>query len=65
MIYMLDLLHKAFPEQTLKTMMTHMLAKLNLVTREEFDIQTKVLQATRARIETLEKYISTCHNPKE
>jgi BMFP domain-containing protein YqiC len=31
--------------------------KVNLVTREEFDAQTKVLQRTRAKLEHLEKKI--------
>lgn len=31
--------------------------KMNLVTREEFDAQTKVLQRTRAKLEQLEKQI--------
>lgn len=31
------------------------LEKMNVVTREEFDIQTRVLQRTRERIEALEK----------
>lgn len=30
------------------------LSKLDLVTREEFDVQTAVLQRTRARLEALE-----------
>jgi BMFP domain-containing protein YqiC len=33
-----------------------------LVTREEFDIQTKVLQATRAKVEALEKQLPLMHN---
>lgn len=33
-------------------------AKLNLVTRHEFDIQTKVLAATREKLEKLEQEIS-------
>jgi BMFP domain-containing protein YqiC len=30
------------------------LSKLDLVTREEFDVQTRVLERTRARLEQLE-----------
>ena len=33
------------------------LSHLNLVTREEFDVQTKVLARTRAKLEALEKQI--------
>jgi hypothetical protein len=35
-------------------MMTQGFSKLDLVTREEFDIQTQVLAKTRAKLETLE-----------
>ena len=34
------------------------LHKLNLVTREEFDVQTRVLAKTRAKLEELEKKLS-------
>ena len=34
------------------------LARMDLVTREEFDVQTKVLARTRARLEDLEKQVS-------
>jgi len=34
------------------------LAKLDLVTREEFDAQTKVLARTRQKLETLEKQVA-------
>lgn len=33
-------------------------ARLNLVTREEFDVQTKVLSRTRAKLEALEKEVA-------
>jgi len=33
------------------------LSHLNLVTREEFDVQTKVLARTRTKLEALEKQI--------
>jgi BMFP domain-containing protein YqiC len=35
-------------------MMTQGFSKLDLVTREEFDIQTQVLTKTRAKLEALE-----------
>jgi hypothetical protein len=35
------------------------LGKLDLTTREEFDVQTRVLERTRARIEQLEQRIAT------
>ena len=34
------------------------LSKLDLVTREEFDAQTKVLARTREKLEALEKQVS-------
>ncbi len=49
-------------QQELKEILSVTFAKLDLVTREEFDIQTKVLQATRARVEALEKQIKAMHN---
>ncbi len=35
------------------------LAKLDLVTREEFDVQTEVLARTREKLEALEKKLQT------
>ena len=34
------------------------LSHLNLVTREEFDVQAKVLARTRAKLEALEKQVA-------
>jgi BMFP domain-containing protein YqiC len=41
-------------EKNVKAMMTQGFSKLDLVTREEFDIQTQVLAKTRAKLEALE-----------
>jgi ubiquinone biosynthesis accessory factor UbiK len=41
-------------ERNVKAMMTQGLSKLDLVTREEFDIQAQVLAKTRAKLEALE-----------
>ncbi|TWI51022.1 hypothetical protein IP92_00004 [Pseudoduganella flava] len=41
-------------ERNVKAMMTQGFARLDLVTREEFDIQAQVLAKTRARLELLE-----------
>ena len=41
-------------EKNVKSMMTQGFAKLDLVTREEFDIQAQVLAKTRAKLEVLE-----------
>ncbi len=41
-------------EKNVKAMLSQGFSKLDLVTREEFDVQMQVLAATRARLETLE-----------
>lgn len=41
------------------------LGELNLVTREEFDIQTRVLARTRARLEQLEQQIGAMEAKQE
>lgn len=46
-------------EKNLKAMMSQGFAKLDLVTREEFDVQSQVLANTRARLETLEAQVAT------
>ena len=39
----------------LKTLLQQQLAQLEFVSREEFDIQARVLQRTRAKLEALEQ----------
>ena len=41
-------------EKNVKAMMSQGFSKLDLVTREEFDVQAAVLAKTRARLEALE-----------
>ena len=41
-------------EKNVKAMMSQGFSKLDLVTREEFDVQTQVLAKTRAKLEALE-----------
>lgn len=41
-------------ERNVKAMMTQGFSKLDLVTREEFDIQAQVLAKTRTKLEALE-----------
>jgi BMFP domain-containing protein YqiC len=41
-------------EKNVKSMMSQGFAKLDLVTREEFDVQAQVLAKTRAKLEALE-----------
>ncbi len=40
------------------------LRKMNLVTREEFEIQTAVLQRTREKLEALEKIVKQLEDKK-
>jgi BMFP domain-containing protein YqiC len=41
-------------ENNFRVVLRHTLGKLDLVTREEFEVQTKVLERTRARLAVLE-----------
>lgn len=45
-------------EKNVKAMMTQGFSKLDLVTREEFDIQNQVLVKTRAKLELLEQRVA-------
>ena len=45
-------------EKNVRGLMTQGFQKLDLVTREEFDLQTQVLAKTRAKIEELEAKVS-------
>jgi BMFP domain-containing protein YqiC len=42
-------------ENNVRSLLQTTLAKMNLVTREEFDVQSAVLQRTREKLEQLEK----------
>lgn len=46
-------------ESNFRAVLQSSLGKLDLTTREEFDVQTRVLERTRARIEQLEQRIAT------
>ena len=45
-------------ERNVKAMMTQGFSKLDLVMREEFDIQAQVLAKTRAKLEALEARVA-------
>jgi len=45
-------------EKNMKAMLNQGFSKLDLLTREEFDIQAEVLQRTRARLEALEARVA-------
>jgi len=49
---------KADTEKNLRAALHSTLSKMDLVTREEFDIQQGVLARTRAKLETLEKQVA-------
>ena len=45
-------------EKNAKALLSSFFAKLDLVTREEFDIQAQVLLRTREKLKTLEERVS-------
>ena len=45
-------------EKNVKAMMTQGFSRLDLVTREEFDVQAQVLAKTRAKLEALEARVT-------
>ena len=63
-----DRIHELLPPQLqqvksdfdarLKTLLQQQLSELEFVSREEFDIQTRVLQRTRAKLESLENKLT-------
>lgn len=63
-----DRIHELLPPQLqqvksdfdakLKTLLQQQLSELEFVSREEFDIQSRVLQRTRAKLESLENRIT-------
>ncbi len=49
-------------EKNVRGLMTQVFQKLDLVTREEFDLQTQVLAKTRAKLEELEAKVNALEN---
>ncbi len=45
-------------EKNVRTMMNHGFQKMDLVTREEFDLQARVLAKTREKLEALEEKVT-------
>lgn len=45
-------------EKNARAMLTGMLSRLDLVTREEFDVQMRVLERTREKLEALEARVA-------
>lgn len=51
-------------QQQFKTILQATFAHMDLVTREEFDIQAKVLARTREKVDMLEKQLDVILNQK-
>ena len=49
-------------EDKVKTVLQSKLSQLDVVSREEFDVQTQVLARTRAKLEQLEKDVAELKN---
>jgi len=49
-------------EKNIRAALTATFAKLDLVTREEFDVQTQVLHRTREKLEALEQRVADLEN---
>jgi BMFP domain-containing protein YqiC len=52
-------------EDNVRSAMTGAFAKLDLVTREEFDVQSQVLLRTREKLEALEKLVADLEGKTE
>lgn len=52
-------------EKNLKALMSQGFAKLDLLTREEFNVQTEVLARTRAKLEQLEARVAELEAQKK
>ncbi len=52
-------------EKNARALLASGFAKLDLVSREEFDIQTQVLQRTREKLKALEARLDRLENPPE
>lgn len=50
-------------EQNFRTILNSGLARLDLVTREEFEVQEAVLARTRAKLEALEQRLESMESP--
>ena len=46
-------------EANIHSLLQNSLSKMNLVTREEFDIQTALLERTREKLEQIEKQLNS------
>lgn len=51
-------------ERNVKSLLNQGFTKLDLVTREEFDVQAQVLARTREKLEALEKRVAELENQR-
>lgn len=51
-------------EKNIRALLEGAFARLDLVTREEFDVQTKVLARTREKLEALEREVAALEKQK-
>ena len=51
-------------ENNVRSLLQSALSKMNLVTREEFDVQSAVLQRTREKLEQLEELVAQLEKQK-
>jgi BMFP domain-containing protein YqiC len=52
-------------ESNIRSLLQASLSKMNLVSREEFDVQSAVLQRTREKLEQLEKEVEALLDQKK
>ena len=50
-------------ERNMRSVLQSMLAKLDLVTRDEFDVQMRLLERTREKLDRLEKEVRLLEKP--
>ena len=51
-------------ESNIKALLQSSLSKMNLVTREEFDVQSALLARTREKLDQMEKQLAEIENTK-
>ena len=52
-------------EENINALLKSMFTKMDLITREEFDVQTEVLKKTRLKLEMLEKKLDQVETKKK
>ncbi|KZY15669.1 hypothetical protein A3725_39925 [Alcanivorax sp. HI0035] len=52
-------------ERNVRSVLAEAVSRLDLITREEFDIQQQVLMRTREKLEALEKQVAELEKPTD